>query len=114
MKAIGESLVNQSPFAIPPPQDSNGLSDPYVTIAVGAEVAPEDRQTLAQKKTLNPTWDEQFVQGPQGGVGNAWDSGRCVDCKKNQASSTTAISISRMLHFKGMKTFQNEIFLYIS
>jgi hypothetical protein len=42
------------------PADSNGLSDPYVTIAVGTEIAPEDRQTLAQKKTLNPTWDEQF------------------------------------------------------
>ena len=42
--------------------DSTGLSDPYVTLAVGLE--PKPNRTLLQsrvcKQTLNPQWDQTF------------------------------------------------------
>ncbi|EGG16185.1 C2 domain-containing protein [Cavenderia fasciculata] len=37
--------------------DSNGFSDPYVSLALG----PQKKKTKVQKKTLNPKWAETFL-----------------------------------------------------
>lgn len=46
--------------APPPSQDQNGLSDPFVTIGVGNALALKEHKTTVKKKTLNPTWNENF------------------------------------------------------
>jgi len=43
-----------------PSADSNGLSDPYVTIGIVGQKSKSKLKTQTIKKTLNPTWNEKF------------------------------------------------------